>query len=324
MEFNTFERRECPVCRSGEKITLFLTHDDRYGQPDSYTVLECRHCGACYLREAIPPEQIHILYEKYYGYVPTNTIPGNPKMARSSLLSRLLRRFRVVRAYDKWWKAWTAQRDLVWSIHRNERVLEIGCGYGGLAGSVQSRGAQWTGVEVDSNACQSVCSRGLVCLCGTIETLDLPEDAYDTIIGSQVIEHVSDPRSFMMHCARILRPGGRLLLQTPNANSRYRRTFGANWIHWFVPYHQVLFSPQSLNHLGRTYGFTMHRYWVETPTLWALLQIDYERPLRGERGNWHDKRTPGRLQPDTLSLCLRVQDALRGNGDNLIAELVKD
>lgn len=323
MEFETIERERCPVCAGLEGKELFSTYDDRYGQPDSFTVLECPQCETCYLREAIVPDQISTLYQKYYGYSASGPVSGKPATSPLLRLFSLVRRSPAGGAYEGWYGFWSRNGASGWPVKRRERVLDVGCGYGHLARHVLARGAYWTGLEVDANACQSIRNRGLECLSGTIETAEIPEGAFDSIIASQVIEHSVEPRQFMRSCARVLRKGGRLLLATPNAASRFRKRHRQDWIHWFVPYHQVLFTAQSLGRLGQACGLEMRACRTETPTSWALLQSNYRRPARGEKGKWLGGRTPAMLQPEWLSLSLRLADALQGSGDALIAELVK-
>ena len=323
MEFKVFTRDFCPVCEAQTTEMLFSTYDDRYGQPDLFNILECQQCGSCYLYEAILPEQISKLYEKYYGY--TASGPSSTK-SLISFLSRVLayaRRTKLGQWYDNWYGFWTKQRPLIWSVQPNERVLDVGCGYGHLARFVSDRGAHWVGIEPDFNACQAVRQRGLECLYGTIETVDIPDNSFDVIIGSQVIEHSIDPYGFMKRCNKALRQGGRLLLATPNIQSRFRQQYEQNWIHWFVPYHQVLFSPQSIQYLGKRSGFHVNACWTETPTSWHLLQRNYCKPTRGEKGDWVHCRTPTTLQPEWLSLKLRIDDVLKNNSDVLLAELIK-
>ncbi|MBI5635257.1 MAG: methyltransferase domain-containing protein [Nitrospirae bacterium] len=330
MEFKIFERRECPICQDRKGKVLFSTYDDRYGQPDLYSVMECQECRTCYLLEAIAPNDLPNLYEKYYGgnlalnavteKVMTQHFYTNPAVR---VFTNRLRRSIIGVVYQSWFRFWSGDKVLDWTFRQNEQVLDVGCGGGHLAEPILACGAKWTGLDIDPRNCQAVTERGLKCICGTIDAVDLPAGSYDSIIGSQVIEHISDPRKFLMRCAQLIRPGGRVLLSTPNIESRYRRISGQNWIHWFVPYHQVLFSPHSLEMLGKQCNLRMLSYRTETPTAWALLQLNYQRPPRGEIGTWRSKGRPRWLQPDGLSLRLRLEDTLYGDGDVLIAELVK-
>jgi SAM-dependent methyltransferase len=45
-------------------------------------------------------------------------------------------------------------------------------------------------------------------------TVPLPDDHFDAVLSTQVLEHVNDPRVYLAECARVLKPGGRLLLST--------------------------------------------------------------------------------------------------------------
>jgi SAM-dependent methyltransferase len=45
-------------------------------------------------------------------------------------------------------------------------------------------------------------------------TVPLPDDSFDAVLSTQVLEHVQDPATYLSECFRVLRPGGRMLLST--------------------------------------------------------------------------------------------------------------
>ena len=53
---------------------------------------------------------------------------------------------------------------------------------------------------------------------GSFESLTFPPDSFDLIFLIQVLEHLSDPRSAVEKIARMLRPGGRVMIETPSTN----------------------------------------------------------------------------------------------------------
>ncbi len=63
---------------------------------------------------------------------------------------------------------------------------------------------------------------------------------------THVIEHVHDPVDLLRECGRVLRPGGRMMVETPNAESSGHRLFGIAWHGLDAPRHLYLFSPTSL------------------------------------------------------------------------------
>lgn len=95
-------------------------------------------------------------------------------------------------------------------------VLEIGCGRGLTGELIQSALAcRVTGVELNPVAAAEARSRLHEVLVGDIESLAL-EARFDAIVALELIEHLVDPLRFLRHMMQLLRPGGRLVLSTPN------------------------------------------------------------------------------------------------------------
>jgi 2-polyprenyl-3-methyl-5-hydroxy-6-metoxy-1,4-benzoquinol methylase len=112
---------------------------------------------------------------------------------------------------------------------------------------MRARGWEVEGVEPDPQA--AAVARGsqrLRVQAVSIEKADLPREGYDVVTMSHVIEHVADPVEALQVCRRALRPGGRLILVTPNVEALGRRVFGKHWMGWDVPRHLTVFSTSSL------------------------------------------------------------------------------
>jgi 2-polyprenyl-3-methyl-5-hydroxy-6-metoxy-1,4-benzoquinol methylase len=99
-----------------------------------------------------------------------------------------------------------------------KRVLDIACGEGYGAAALQQAGAaQVVGVDVSEFACSHVRSKyGLDARAGSAEQIPLPENSVDVVVSFETIEHVSNPGRFLDECARVLAPGGRLIVSTPD------------------------------------------------------------------------------------------------------------
>lgn len=107
--------------------------------------------------------------------------------------------------------------DVVPFIPRSARdVLEIGCGRGLTGELIQAEvGCRVTGVELNPVAAAEARSRLHEVLVGDVESLPL-EAGFDAIVALELIEHLVDPLQFLRRMIGLLRPGGRLVLSTPN------------------------------------------------------------------------------------------------------------
>jgi len=106
------------------------------------------------------------------------------------------------------------------------RVLEIGCGRGELACHLSTLAdppshfvaadfAQ-SAVRLGRSRAERAATTRLSWLVASIQDVPLPDAAFDTVISCETIEHLPEPTKALREIRRILRPGGRLLLTTPN------------------------------------------------------------------------------------------------------------
>jgi SAM-dependent methyltransferase len=79
---------------------------------------------------------------------------------------------------------------------------------------------------------------------GNLATLPLADESVDVVANLQVIEHLWDQHGFLVECRRVLRPGGRLLVTTPN-----RITFSPGRDTPLNPFHTRELSPSELDEL---------------------------------------------------------------------------
>ena len=118
--------------------------------------------------------------------------------------------------------------------------LDAGCGTGTLARWLAARGCSVLGVDAASEmvvaANQSAQSKNFsgqlsFVRVTTIACLALDDQSMDGVLCSSVLEYVSDPIACLSEFARVLKPGGLLLVSVPSRNSAVRRMQRA--CHWF-------------------------------------------------------------------------------------------
>ena len=97
------------------------------------------------------------------------------------------------------------------------QLLDAGCGTGLFSECASRRGAEVTSMDVGEGLLAEVAkkceSRRVV---GDVQSLPFDDGAFDVVICTEVIEHVVSPTRGIAELARVLRPGGTLVLSTPN------------------------------------------------------------------------------------------------------------
>jgi len=100
---------------------------------------------------------------------------------------------------------------------RPASVLEVGTASGYLTGEMASRGCQVTGIECDEQLASTARQHCHEMIVADIETLDFDNlDLYDAVVFGDVIEHLKNPAEILRRSARLLKPGGKILISLPN------------------------------------------------------------------------------------------------------------
>ena len=111
------------------------------------------------------------------------------------------------------------------------QLLEIGCGAGNLLLQATVRGSYPVALDLSMQALTFVRSRleeaqssneapgGFACIQAFGEALPWEDESFDCILMSEVIEHLEMPQISVREAVRVLSPGGRLLITTPNYRS---------------------------------------------------------------------------------------------------------
>lgn len=96
-------------------------------------------------------------------------------------------------------------------------VLEVGCDTGLFIGYLRDRmGAAAFGLDVAHKAVAQARKNGIDVRLGTLEHAAMSSQSLDAICAYDLIEHVADPVGFLREARRVLKPGGVIVLETPN------------------------------------------------------------------------------------------------------------
>lgn len=133
-------------------------------------------------------------------------------------------------------------------------VLEAGCGEGYGANLIADVARRVIGLDYDETTVAHVRARypRVEMRHGNLAELPLPDGAVDVVVNFQVIEHLWDQGQFVRECLRVLRPGGCLLMSTPN-----RITFSPGRDTPINPFHTRELNAAELTDLLTGAGFTV-------------------------------------------------------------------
>jgi len=145
-------------------------------------------------------------------------------------------------------------------------LLDVGCGGGELLAAAVARGWRAAGCEPMGEAAAIARSRapGADIRTGLSSEAGFEEHSFDVVCAFHVLEHMADSRAFLRELARFARPGGLVVVETPNYASRLRRVRGSGWIHLRPLEHLVHFTPATMRAALRGAGLEPVR--VATPT----------------------------------------------------------
>jgi len=230
---------DCPACGSA-RHTPELSAEDSYSS-DVFEVVRCQACRLAYVNPCPAPGQLERYYpDDYYG-------------ARHPIFKDFLADLRV-RALGP--------------VAGGARLLDIGCGRGDFILACRRKGWTVSGIEQANSLVMRLRETLGIEVVTPDEITTLPDGAFDFVTLWHVLEHLPEPRESLRQVARLLKPGGRLLVEVPNFGSWQARLGRAHWHHMDVPRHLLHFDRTSLAALLARSGFT--------PERWHTFSLEYD------------------------------------------------
>jgi len=280
----------CPVCRvqNPDSTAVPWLRNMLEGQSE-FSIQRCRSCGFGWLSPRPTPDQLTKLYGKQYfdRYAGDGVADHVPPM---TITDRL--RVKI---------AWKADRGLTLQeeiepllLSSSCHLCDIGCGNGGLLAKLQSPERTLIGVEPDAAARERCQSAGVSVLPGNTESLpsEIGSNTQDVVVMSHVLEHCIDPIGALERAARILRPGGSMIVEVPNAESMGAASLGSTWFHADYGRHVNFFGERSLKAAAARVGLrgtriSFSNYVVQFTNKW----------IGAQQGNWDKQLRLGQIAP---------------------------
>lgn len=220
--------RRCPVCFSMDVKTR--------DQVDGNVIRQCRRCKCRYLSRIPDPDAIE--------------------------RTRLLRLGRAREREEEFPRADAARqrtldaraKRLARLLPARSRVLEVGARSGELGLRLRER-FEYFGIELDPWSARTARMHGLDVFRASLTDFVNLGGGYDAVVMYDVIENLPQPQDAVAKLEELVRPGGQLVITTPDTESLTALVSGRRWSAHKVPEHIVLYSRSALVELLESSGF---------------------------------------------------------------------
>ena len=266
----------CNLCDSPSSIPIC---DNLVGLP----VVRCRECNLIYVGRQPAMADLQTRYDGYMAH----------KRSGQDWLEWMDER---AARLDEWG---IGELERVFGPDR--RVLELGCAEGYQLAVFKKRGWRVRGYDVNARAVDYAANvLGLdVDRCG-FGPLSEPDNAFDLAVLFHTIEHVPDAQQTVHEIHRVLKPGGRVLVVTPCADTIVSHSVGDVW--FAEPDHMFFFSQNTIRTLLEKNGFEVvdMRTWLGVAASAAESGEAAHRLWRRDHTVEDDRRTLEQNQGDVM------------------------
>lgn len=236
----------CNICSSPDR--------ELYCRKDSINVFRCCQCGLIYAGEIQSSKNIEKHYSKEYFEIYLKTEPIHLK-------NRFEKRIKEIK-----------------KIKFPGMLLDVGCGVGSFLRLARDEGYETSGVELSRYAAEHAWNNfGLRVFNSELNDAGFAPKTFDIITLWHVLEHVTDPKKFLIEVNRLLKKNGLLVVEVPNIGSIAARISLMNWELMAPKEHLFYFNPHTINRLLKETGFSTIKnqtYFWTTPAMVIKAKAD--------------------------------------------------
>lgn len=275
-------REQCPWCESADIEVTLRTTDLLQHKPGRFVVDRCRDCGHRFQNPRLNAAGLEFYYRDCYDGLGEETM--------NKLFS----------AKDD---TYVQRADALKSFAQPKSWLDIGTGHGHFPHLAKQvfPDTEFDGLD-QSAGVELAQERGWVGTGYRGEFVDLAGELaqrYEAVSMFHYLEHTPDPRQQLQAAAKVIRPGGHLVIEVPDPESRWGRVLGRWWVPWLQPQHLNFIPIATLREALTGLGFTVLREQRAEAhggydLLPALLLLVHAALTRGDDVPWRAK-PPSRL-----------------------------
>ncbi len=273
------EHVNCDLCGSSVYELYYRDLVNCQNKDKKFNIVKCKNCGLVYLNPRPDNNEINKYYhDDYYSFRQLD----RKLKGFYPLFDRIKDKIREATfsyyygSFDQSKTFWSrkieqglaliGRRRFISAPHniRKGKILDVGCGDGLFIYPLKELGWQVYGLEINDEAAQRARARGL-----NVKTLDLldsdfPDDFFDVVRMLSVLEHLHHPSKYLKKAYKILKPGGYLIIETPNIESLASKIFGKSWAGLDVPRHLYHFNDKTLKKIISNNGFQIKKLFFKS------------------------------------------------------------
>ena len=262
MEIQTVPRPSCLLCGSKGNLLHSNMQDRMFAVPGNWPLKQCSNpdCGLCWQDPTPVESDIPRFYINYFTHEISDPKQRFLFRLRSWLYSGYMCITYVPSALLGLSKARHHVSHMFLEDIKPGRLLDVGCGAGIFLHRMHNLGWSVTGVDFDAKAIENakvMYGTDLTVMHTDLPSARFPDESFDAVTMSHVIEHAPDPVALLMEARRILRTQGRLVITTPNIRSLGHKKFRDCWWGLDSPRHLQIFSLAALRECARKAGFNL-------------------------------------------------------------------
>jgi len=252
---NTLELEDVSCCICGYRGGRIVAEgiDFEYNSCSNlFTFKQCSNCGLWYLTPRPKKQDFDLIYpSNYYAYIKDQW----KKMTLTNLVWGRLEKYKIEKLIRRFVKQ-----------PEKAHIFELGCGSGRFLHLLRKylpKGCKISAVDINEAAVRLAAQiENINVYQGYFEKIYIEPESLDIIFAQQLIEHVPDPVAVLKKAYSSLKPGGVIILETPNVKGFDRRFFSKRyWGGYHFPRHFNLFSPDTLSRLCKQCGFSETYYY---------------------------------------------------------------
>ncbi len=241
----------CGVCGSKSARELYTAKDRLCNSGEQFTIARCGGCGVLRTLPEMSEIELGKFYpDDYWGAAePSEKWIASSQSEKTQFLSRC--------------------------GLSGGSILDVGCGSGLFLRALDPK--KWDRFGVETGAASSAAERAIGgghVFAGTLPELSWEDSRFDAVTFWSALEHTNEPRLNLRKARRLLKTGGTLVVQVPNAASYQARAFDGHWFALDAPRHRYHFALPILKRLLSETGFEVYRtsYFSKSHNLHTLRQ----------------------------------------------------